>query len=747
MGTKRQPLVSKSVRYSRSGLNVSSDEHQRRSPDCSFFTLYASIKAKPARSRKGRASKASRMSTQSNATAVSEGLSAVDTEANPDETVLSTTDLARPNKTARGVKKAPKTKKSTAKAKRKGAKAKQEGSQLASSFVEPEDDDFEVKVQPSPVPAGSSKKRKSEDISEANDKDMRAEPQLPPKKRRTTRASSIAVQSQEVPIAVPQEHNEQETPMSDVEETQPSLAPAPKRGKASKKRSSTRKASTASTASKASLRAAVPNDEEIDAALEAELDRPLTDDEGKGETLEIDEPRTRRLTRNKPGSKKAAASVASTRRGTRATSVAVDEASVLNGYPDISNIEDEQRSPVNVIEEVPTQKASKTSKAKNSKAKASRNVSSQQQTQGKLSENTKDSGPGHDEEDAQGHNPTVEPQQPETRVDFPELSARKTRASQVSNGDTNSPNTRSSVVNTQPTRDDSGHESDTSVISQSRTKHAGKKPSAAVKKIKRGMKPPSIVSHVEEAAQGSADARPIETQNEMTPVAGDDTNHAEPDVMTGKVPEEESKALKASKPSKAKGRPAKAKAVARKAPAVSSPTQPEIVVQTPVEPALPQPQSAHSTPRPALSPQSSDAENQPPSSRPEAIRPPLSMQLPSKNQTIKVPLAATTPDSSPIRGNSSKLQSSFPWTAVDLEQIFHGTPSAGKENDPFFFGGTTNQEILPSPEKKLNVEEWIKFNAQRGEEKLRNECERLVGRFEGEGVRALRTLEGIACVQ
>jgi len=47
----------------------------------------------------------------------------------------------------------------------------------------------------------------------------------------------------------------------------------------------------------------------------------------------------------------------------------------------------------------------------------------------------------------------------------------------------------------------------------------------------------------------------------------------------------------------------------------------------------------------------------------------------------------------------------------------------------------------------LTVEKWIQFNAQRGEEKLRNECERLVGKFEGEGVRALRTLEGIVCAQ
>ncbi len=59
----------------------------------------------------------------------------------------------------------------------------------------------------------------------------------------------------------------------------------------------------------------------------------------------------------------------------------------------------------------------------------------------------------------------------------------------------------------------------------------------------------------------------------------------------------------------------------------------------------------------------------------------------------------------------------------------------------------TVTEALTSPEKKLTVEEWIRFNAQRSEDHLRDECERLVGRFEGEGVRALKTLEGILCAE
>jgi hypothetical protein len=48
---------------------------------------------------------------------------------------------------------------------------------------------------------------------------------------------------------------------------------------------------------------------------------------------------------------------------------------------------------------------------------------------------------------------------------------------------------------------------------------------------------------------------------------------------------------------------------------------------------------------------------------------------------------------------------------------------------------------LTSPEKKMSVEEWVLYNAKRGEEKLRMECERQIVAFEGEGRRALAALD------
>ena len=89
----------------------------------------------------------------------------------------------------------------------------------------------------------------------------------------------------------------------------------------------------------------------------------------------------------------------------------------------------------------------------------------------------------------------------------------------------------------------------------------------------------------------------------------------------------------------------------------------------------------------------------------------------------------------------------MPWSAIDYDKIFLGSP-ADKENNPFNLELGTNGESvsLTSPEKKLSLEEWIQFNVRRGEEHLRSECERVIGKFEGEGVRALKTLEGIVCV-
>jgi hypothetical protein len=93
---------------------------------------------------------------------------------------------------------------------------------------------------------------------------------------------------------------------------------------------------------------------------------------------------------------------------------------------------------------------------------------------------------------------------------------------------------------------------------------------------------------------------------------------------------------------------------------------------------------------------------------------------------------------------------------VDLEAAFlpspppskrgHGHGDADKENR----SARTPLDVmegLTSPEKKMSVGEWIGFNARREEERLRVECERLVGVFEREGIRAMKSLQGIEAVE
>ena len=55
------------------------------------------------------------------------------------------------------------------------------------------------------------------------------------------------------------------------------------------------------------------------------------------------------------------------------------------------------------------------------------------------------------------------------------------------------------------------------------------------------------------------------------------------------------------------------------------------------------------------------------------------------------------------------------------------------------------REALGPEQKRMSVEEWVRWNASVGEERLRRECEGLVMVFEKEGGRALRTLERIEC--
>lgn len=146
---------------------------------------------------------------------------------------------------------------------------------------------------------------------------------------------------------------------------------------------------------------------------------------------------------------------------------------------------------------------------------------------------------------------------------------------------------------------------------------------------------------------------------------------------------------------------------------------------------------------PSLSPQSSDAENRPPSSHPSTSRPTIAS--PSKEPKVRTPLAANTPSPSKRNFNAGFTASTHPWTPVDIDTALLGNAD-DKENADLsgLFNGIKGR--LSSPEKKMSVEEWVMWNAKNGEERLKRECERLVGQFEKEGGRAMQRIEAIECV-
>ncbi|PYH68310.1 chromosome segregation protein BIR1 [Aspergillus vadensis CBS 113365] len=157
------------------------------------------------------------------------------------------------------------------------------------------------------------------------------------------------------------------------------------------------------------------------------------------------------------------------------------------------------------------------------------------------------------------------------------------------------------------------------------------------------------------------------------------------------------------------------------------------------EPATVSPLPSPSKSTLSLSPQSSDAENQPPSLKPSVNRAPVA----SPSKQVRIPLAASTPSPSKRGANTNSLKTSHPWTPIDIDGII----LAGGDKENIDFGGLhSGKGDLTSPEKKMTVEEWIKWNAKNGEEKLKQECERLVSQFEREGARAMRVLEGIECI-
>ncbi|KAJ4421187.1 hypothetical protein N0V85_000280 [Neurospora sp. IMI 360204] len=133
--------------------------------------------------------------------------------------------------------------------------------------------------------------------------------------------------------------------------------------------------------------------------------------------------------------------------------------------------------------------------------------------------------------------------------------------------------------------------------------------------------------------------------------------------------------------------------------------------------------------------QSSNAENRPPS--PKQLTP--TVERHALAPMVTTPDRPTSPSKRKILG---ALQSTTPWTAVDLDSIFSPTKNDYEKEDGIDKLLHEGSE-LTSPEKRMTVEEWIYHNASLAEQRLKRECEEMVSVFEKQGARATKALEGL----
>ena len=705
-------------------LMMPSTEHQRRSPDCAFFAPIIPSE-KPQKGRNKRQSKASsRLSIQSNNTRLSSASSA-NWEVFGEDSAMTTENSAMlPSQPAAiGSQASKPTRGSSMSKSRSNIKSKEDTT--PNSFIEPEDDDFEVKVAEPPGKRSRGRKRKSDEIDQSCLDHQAGFPASgapePVAKRRTTRSRTSNIDTLGS-TAVSAVYKDRDIQMTDDDTMPP--PPAAKSGKGAKggkKRASsrTRHASAASTASMASLRAAIPDDDALDAALEADLNRVLTDEEMGSPVM--DPPiNKRRLTRTRPGTKAELASTASVRNAAEASLVEdksaaepVDSDTKLNSMiaKPKKRVASRQKVPA-PTPSAPTENTKvETSESRDEAARKKRGTKGKKVTriepeEKQEAERTMLADVKEDQQHS-AENPPVR-QKEETEPD-PTVDISSCPMEDKSTGAKRSRTTKKPKLNTKEQQlpddypaaersstaaaieeEDSVHEINVKVSDDESTLQR-----------KKGMKKP--VEKVKKGAKGKAKAAKASTP---------------PPVLPSPSPEQPNKEVEDEAVEDQKSLPTPGVAV------------------TPVKQASTQPFTSPP----------SDVENHPPSSRPASARPPLQTLSPSKFQPIRVPLALSTPVASPSK-NISRLHTTQPWTAVDLDTFLLRSPEKGSATGAVggLFTLPKARGDLSSPEKKMTVEQWIKANAENLEGKLRDDCERLVGRFEAEGMKALRTLEGVIC--
>ena len=811
-------------------LTSGSEEHQRRSPDCVFFTQSQILNAKRARGRKGRLSKASRTSMQSTLTGCDEDLSMIEAPGEDGDSVATTvTNTNMKSAKLKTAIKGGKGKKSKGKGESKVENPLHKELVPESSFVEPEDDDFEVKVTQSPVSRLQRRKRSSDEmevddpLEAAMDRTRPTSWQDLPAKRRTTRARSSAVKSELISHCTAVEQIDDDTHMIDNDDVPTITKTTSKKGaKVVRKTASStaRKTSNISTASKASLRG-MPIDEELDVALEADLDRPLTDDEEENQGPPKQEPNTRRLTRTRPTSEHTPASIAHVRETARVSDISADVVAVEvrvgifeSSRNDVDHVVVDARPQDENI--VRTKQKLEGKKRTTKKGVCTTSKPAVEQESVVIDPDVADS---HDAamvnqdadievtESAEIMEQVIKTapysvlatdslkSKKNTKISTEPMKLRgrqpsrhilgRGRATSILSAAEPSPepniSLRSSMIQPEFDGDDHGYAIGDEEESEVKVEHS-KNSAKSLRKRKLSKTLKAFSTNIENGVPTSSQTGIMEQPTVETDLHIQEVQQEVPIKLSAPMVDiatSPNRALAAADATKAeiiilpklktgRGRP-RGKGAATKtsislqqveltselpmfgadsqAAATCVPTELPFPLPrnlTTFTPTIQPPKLKAPTPSPTPSPQSSDAENQPPSSRPSQKRPPLFETSPSRPPIFRVALAPGTPNTPPLDlMNASRMQTTFPWTSVDLESIIFVSPNACRvESHPFAVGAKGD---LTSPEKKMTVEQWILYNARKGEENLREECESMVGKFEGEGNRALKALEGIIC--
>ena len=649
-----------------------SNEHHRRSPNCSFFVFAhpPGKKTKASRAKKTRASKGSRISTQSVATTTSEAPS-VDLDDAMDQSIMSHSSTAT-----------KKSKKPTKKT--KASRTKREDSVDVGSQMEVDSTDYAQPEPPQPKRGTRGKKRASdlvnEDGPDQHDKEAIEQPQPPAKKRATKSRTSAAQHDQ---------HDQEKSTNTVPEEAQTKEEPAPekpkrKRGRPSKKDASYtgQKVSEVSTNSKTTSKSRVPRDSEIDAALEADLETgiPGAEEHNIKQTSEMSKPRKTSKTPSET-----------------AHQPALD--AVDNGK-DQATFESDQE----VLPEVeqPPQK--------------------------------------HNHKKATGKRESARSEIEESK-DIEMTDARASPANKAADSENNE-----SFMSMEENARDPGQAS--SKEQEHGATKKGRKKKAATGKGKKSKK----------AAEVQPDAESGEPEAPQEPETRPSSKEQELQA-TGEVREQQEEANKedsSRRSSRRRSSGAPPKTTERYSDIPHEKQFTRSFTETRAsnvgnsqENASPEARKIGGmSPLPSeskqqsLSPQSSDAENQPPSTRPSASR--LPVLSPSKKQLTQTPTAKIhSPSKQHV--NTGGLKTCHPWVPIDIEDILFAG-SSDKENAGANGLLNSARGELTSPEKRMTVEEWILWNAKNGEDRLKRECERLVGHFEQEGGRAMRVLEGIECI-